>query len=281
MIPLHDDNPTLNRPILTIVLIVMNVLIFLWQNQGDQLAFQRKVFKHSTIPHNITSDDSGEAAMLITRPRVAIHYGISEDGDDFRSVDGRTLDPRTPLTDFEIVTQPRPWWLTLFSAMFMHGGWMHLIGNMWFLWIFGNNIEDACGKLRFIAFYLVGGLAATAGHIFSDSSSLVPSLGASGAISAVLGGYLLLYPRARVFSLIPLGYIMTTFQMPAMVFLPIWLGMQFLSVFAQSSGVAWWAHIIGFVAGLALIKLYESGEHRRRPRQERWKPSPRLRRRFR
>ncbi len=152
-----------------------------------------------------------------------------------------------------------PSFLTLMTSMFMHGGWMHLIGNMLFLWVFGNNIEDAMGHVKFVIFYAVCGLAAAAGQIASDPGSSVPMIGASGAISGVLGAYLVLYPRARVLMLIWLGFFVTTMRIPAIIVLGGWIALQLYSAAASGGGgggVAWWAHIGGFAAGVTLIPFF-------------------------
>ena len=152
-------------------------------------------------------------------------------------------------------------WTRLVTSLFMHGGWMHLIGNMWFLWIFGDNVEDACGGVRFLAFYLLCGVAATLAHTWGAPDSVMPLVGASGAISGVLGAYLLKHPRANVRTLIPLGFFTRIIDLPAWIFLLIWMGMQ---VFFQAmsgarggGGVAYLAHIGGFVAGMGLIVFFE------------------------
>ncbi len=151
-------------------------------------------------------------------------------------------------------------WRDLFTSMFMHGGIMHLLGNMWFLWIFGDNIENECGPVRFTMFYLLTGAAATFGHVWSDPQSAVPLVGASGAISGVLGGYLVQHPRVSVRTLIPLGVFTRIVDIPAYAFLFIWIGMQIFSQAMISSstggGVAYLAHIAGFVAGAALIFVF-------------------------
>lgn len=141
---------------------------------------------------------------------------------------------------------------TLVSSMFMHGGWMHILSNMWFLWVFGDNVEEFFGPLVFLLFYLLTGLAATATHIVFEAGSTVPVVGASGAVSGVLGAYAVLFPRARVYTYIWIIIIIRTFHLPAWIFLGLWIGMQFFSL--GDSGVAWWAHIGGFAAG-ALIAL--------------------------
>lgn len=156
---------------------------------------------------------------------------------------------------------PAPW-RDLLTSMFMHGGIMHLVGNMWFLWIFGDNIENECGPLRFIMFYLLCGIAATLGHVWSEPGSSVPLVGASGAISGVLGGYLVQHPRAPVRTLVPLGAFSRIVDIPAFLFLFIWIGLQIVSQLALShktgGGVAYLAHIGGFLAGAVFILLFRS-----------------------
>ncbi len=152
-------------------------------------------------------------------------------------------------------------WSALFTSLFMHGGLMHLIGNLWFLWIFGDNIENECGRLRFVQFYLLCGVIATLAHTWQDPRSAVPLVGASGAISGVLGAYLVEHPRAPIRTLIPLGLFTRIIDVPAFVFLFLWMGMQ---VFSQAmiagrtggGGVAYLAHIAGFAAGAALIFVF-------------------------
>lgn len=150
--------------------------------------------------------------------------------------------------------------LTVFTSMFMHGGLMHLAGNMLYLWIFGNNVEDAMGHLRFVIFYLLCGIAAVFGQVLQNPASEIPMIGASGAISGVLGAYLLLYPHARILVLIPLGFYAHMVRLPAGLVLGIWFAIQIFSSMAadpNSAGVAWFAHIGGFIAGLALIPLFK------------------------
>ncbi len=279
MIPLRDENPTVHPPHLTVALIVLNVLVFLWQSAGDPVAEQVKTFEYAVVPYRVLGHE-GEPVMALeevrtpTASRRATNLGerltflvLEEDSPPPRGV--RIL-----------ARQKIPAWLTLFTSMFMHGGWMHLIGNMLFLWVFGNNLEDAFGKARFLLFYLVCGLVAAAAHVFSTPESLIPTIGASGAIGGVLGGYLILYPQARIVTLIPMGFFLYTTELPALIFLPIWFGMQFLGIFASSlggGGVAYWAHVGGFLAGIALVKFLETAEHKERPRQA----PPSLRSRFR
>lgn len=163
-------------------------------------------------------------------------------------------------------------WLTLLSSQFLHGGWFHLLSNMWALFIFGDNVEDRLGSLRYLVFYLLGGAAGGMAHVFSDPGSEIPALGASGAISAVMAAYLVLYPRARVITLIPVFFLPWIVAVPAVIFIGLWFvsqlfdGFLALSVGAQAlGGVAYWAHIGGFVGGLVLLPLFLIGRQRRRP----------------
>ena len=158
-------------------------------------------------------------------------------------------------------------YFTLVTSMFLHGGWMHVIGNMLYLWIFGNNIEDSMGHLRFILFYLITGLAAAAAHLAFNAASTVPTIGASGAVSGVLGAYLVLFPHARVQTLVTLGFFIRIIYVPAWVLLLFWIGLQLLNqalapIDPAAGGVAYAAHIGGFAAGLVLIPLFR--KHRRR-----------------
>jgi len=158
------------------------------------------------------------------------------------------------------VPGPLPAGVTLFTSMFLHGGLFHLAGNMLYLWIFGNNVEDAMGRVRFMVFYLLCGMIAAVSHAATNTQSLIPMIGASGAVSGVLGAYLLLYPHARVLTLFTLGFFVRMIEVPAMVVLGFWLVFQFLSaMISQGSGggVAWYAHIGGFLAGMVLIGLFK------------------------
>jgi membrane associated rhomboid family serine protease len=164
---------------------------------------------------------------------------------------------------------PDPPYYTLFTSMFLHGGWLHLVGNMLYLWIFGNNVEDATGHLGFLVFYVLCGLAAAFAQILIQPASQVPMVGASGAIAGVLGGYLVLYPRARILALVPLGFFLHLMEVPAVLFLPMWFLLQLVYGIASlgvrsefGGGVAFWAHIGGFVAGLVCIRMFA-----RRPRR--------------
>jgi membrane associated rhomboid family serine protease len=157
------------------------------------------------------------------------------------------------------------------TAMFLHGGWLHLILNLWFLWIFGDNVEDRIGHARYLALYLVAGVAATLAHVIANPASTLPTVGASGAIAGVLGAYFLAYPRARVTTLVPIFVFIHVAVLPAWVVLGMWFALQFLSgalslaaTQASAGGVAWWAHIGGFAAGLLLMPVLSIGSGRRR-----------------
>ena len=291
MIPLRDENPTLHRPILTIAFIAICVVVFLWQISGGPGARQTKVMQFAMIPHDVQNADLETVQILRHYPaelrargaeyrQIRLRRGERvvrqnrRTGETWTAEVGTVAKGEEPVAKYpdpriveDVVRPAIPAWLTLLTSIFMHGGWMHLIGNMFFLWIFGNNIEDAMGRVRFALFYLVCGLAASFCHILADPDSTIPTLGASGAISGVLGAYLVLYPKARILTMVPLGFFLQMMRLPAALFLPIWFAMQIFGVLRPSSGggVAWWAHIGGFVAGLVLVKLLESGEHRNRP----------------
>lgn len=215
MIPLHDDNPTTIRPVVTIGLIGACVLVFLWQLTLPPALQQKAIYALGFIP--------------------GVFFG------------DRRLPPDLAWIPPE---------LTLLTSMFLHGGWLHLIGNMLYLWIFGNNVEDAMGHAKFLIFYLVCGAAAAMAQGLQDPGLLVPMVGASGAIGGVLGAYLILHPHARVLVLIPLGFLFYTARIPALIVLGLWFLLQFVQgamVVGQEGGIAFWAHIGGFIAGLILI----------------------------
>jgi membrane associated rhomboid family serine protease len=174
------------------------------------------------------------------------------------------------------LTDPGRQLSTLFTSMFLHGSWMHLLGNMWFLWLFGNNVEDAMGHIRFIVFYLLGGLGAAFTQIAMDPNSNIPMVGASGAISAIMGAYLVLYPRVRVFCVVPLGFFITSVALPAWLMLVYWMVIQFFGGLQDlgggRGGVAFWAHIGGFVAGVILIKLFARRDYVEQHRSHHWHP---------
>ena len=222
MFPIHDDNPTKIIPYVTFILIGLCVLVFLWElSLAEQL--QRIMFSLGVVPALLVGDATLPAELMII-----------------------------------------PVWTSIFTSMFMHGGWMHLLSNMLYLWIFGNNIEDAMGPRRFVIFYFLCGIAAVFTQALPNPDSTVPMVGASGAISGVLGAYLLLYPHAKVLMAIPLWIIFYTFRVPAFLVLILWFGMQLFSSYTtgeQEGGVAFGAHIGGFIAGMVLIPFFKNKEH--------------------
>lgn len=217
MIPLRDSNPTERFPLVTVLLIVVNGIVFLYE---------------------LSLGEKGAQAML----------------GAFALVPARLASGNLP------VPGTVPVGVTVLTSMFLHGGFLHVIGNMLYLWIFGNNVEDAMGRLRFAVFYLLCGTAAAMGHAFLNLRSTVPMIGASGAVSGVLGAYLLLYPRARVLTLFILGFFVRLIEVPALVVLGFWFVLQFLNALIASGaggGVAWYAHLGGFAAGMVLVGLFK------------------------
>jgi membrane associated rhomboid family serine protease len=235
--PLKDNIPTERFPVVTVALIVANVLMYFLFQKGGILdgADECNAVEYGAIPREITNPDFTVGAC----------EGHSE-----------------PAT-----------WVTPLTSMFMHGSILHLGGNMLFLWIFGNNVEDSMGPARYVVFYLLGGLAALGAQIAVGVSSEVPTIGASGAVAAVLGGYILLFPRARVVTIIFIIFFFTIIEIPAMVVLGLWFVQQlvfgsldYTNPAGEGGGVAYFAHIGGFVFGLALIKLFASRDrHKQTP----------------
>ena len=263
MIPLRDDNPTFHPCFMTVGLIVVNVLVFLVElSQGPDL--QRFVWKYGYVPAELVSSRADLRRAMIEnapeRPVVDRHGRIRVD------FFGNPITRRVDLPFDDAVAIPA--WINIFTGMFLHGGWLHLLGNMLYLWIFGNNIEDRLGPVLFIIFYLATGVAGNLAHTFFDSAA-VPLVGASGAISGVMGGYILLFPHARVLAGVPFGWYLFTVKLPAWVFLGVYYLMQNLSgalrgaLADHGDSVAYLAHIGGFVAGIALIYAFP---HRAVPR---------------
>ena len=220
MFPIHDENPIDIVPYVTYTVFGLCIAVFLWQFSAGPGGQNEIVY-----------------ALGVT-PAVLFGYAALPD---------------------ELVWVPT--YATVFSSMFLHGGWMHLIGNMLFLWVFGNNIEAAMGHTRYLAFYLLCGIGAVLAQGLPDTQSQIPMIGASGAISGLLGAYMLLYPRARVTVLIPIFVIIQTVKVPALVVLGVWFLMQLFSSFNAGyggGGVAFGAHIGGFIAGMLLIPLFKN-----------------------
>ena len=238
MIPIRDDTPRFSTPYVTYFIIALNAVVFLFElsvgSQGHR-ELDSLVYQFGVVPR---------------------HFQLALAGSPRYDLAGQSL--------------------TILTSMFLHGGWLHIIGNMWFLWIFGDNIEDRLGHFLYLVFYLVGGIAASVAHILLNANSNVPTVGASGAIAGVMGAYLVLYPKARVLTLVPLIVFFTFWWLPAWIFLGYWFLLQFLSGTAtsiaqtssQAGGVAFWAHVGGFIAGVVLIKILP--ERRGRYRYASW-----------
>jgi membrane associated rhomboid family serine protease len=247
VLPLKDNIPTDRFALVTVAFIAINVLVFLfWQGpSGLSGVSETKVVTYGAIPYEVTHPGEHCALDRAREGGVACGPQVADSGST---------------------------WLTLLTSMFMHGGFLHLAGNMLFLWIFGNNVEDSMGRGRFVAFYLLGGVAALAGQIAIDPNSTAPTIGASGAVAAVLGGYLLLYPRARVLTVVFIIIFVTIIEVPAIFILGFWFLQQIYFGAAQLSdplgggGVAYWAHIGGFVFGLVLIRAFARRVKRIPPR---------------
>ena len=222
MFPLRDVIPSRTTPFVTVAIIIVNVLAFLFEQSLGPRGLEEFIQTHAFIPANFA-------------------------------------------------------WSTIFTSMFLHGSWFHLLGNMWFLRVFGDNIEDSMGHLRYLVFYLACGVAAALLQVFVNPASVIPMVGASGAISGVMGAYLVLYPRVRVFAIVPIGIIPLSIALPAWTMLLYWMGMQFLGglfgLFSEEGGgVAFWAHIGGFVAGVVLVKFFARGDYVRQHRSQHWQP---------
>ncbi|MGB0588911.1 MAG: rhomboid family intramembrane serine protease [Myxococcota bacterium] len=206
LLPLYDDNPNQQRPVVTVTLILINALVFLYEISLPDQALVELVYAAGFLPSRLIGGEVPQGVELLPLP------------------------------------------FTLVTHMFMHGGWMHLIGNMWFLWIFGDNVEDRLGHLRFLGIYLAWGWVAAAAQFIFGGDPSVPMVGASGAIAGVLGAYAVLYPGAKVHVLLFIFILITRIRVPALLMLSLWFGYQFMSL--SEAGVAWWAHIGGFVAGV-------------------------------
>src|SRR5574338_878188 len=247
MIPYHDENVTLRTAYVTIALIVANVVMWIFvQGAGSAVPLATSVCNLGLIP--------GELTMTVP-PSAQFPMG-----------DGLVC-----------LTDPGRQPFNVITSMFLHGSWMHLIGNMWFLWLFGNNIEDSMTRPRFLAFYLLSGLAAAFLQVALQPDSTVPMGGASGAISGVMGAYLVLYPRVRVFTWVPIGFFLTSIALPAWAMLIYWMVLQLFGglgsiVSAQQGGVAFWAHVGGFAAGAALAKVFARRDMVRTHRSTTWRP---------
>lgn len=254
MFPIGDDNQgRLTTPVVVYAIIAINVAVFLlFQQAGMSAQGEHFTYGYSVIPHEITTGkDLTEPVIIRDAPPQ--------------------IDPRTGRRELPVIPEapgPNPIYLTLLTSMFMHGGWLHLLGNMLYLWIFGDNIEDNFGHGKFLVFYLICGLAASFAQIAADPSSVIPSLGASGAIAGVLGAYLVMFPRNRVRNLVFFGFFFTTIELPAVIVLGFWIVLQFFNQYtssfehAQGGGVAYMAHIGGFISGLILCFAFRRSRKR-------------------
>ena len=245
MFPIRDDNPHYLTPYVTYTIVAFNVFAwFFIQGFGSEPSLSRSLCQLGLLP--------GELLQLVPT--------------------GSTIQVG-PNTICQITDTSS--WFSVLSHMFLHGSWMHIIGNMWFLWIFGNNVEDSMGHLRFVIFFLLCGFAAAGLQIMSNPSSVIPMVGASGAIGGVMGAYVLLYPRVTVHLLVWLGFFVTTFAVPAFWMLGYWLFIQliggFISIGRSGGGVAFWAHVGGFVAGALLILIFQNPKLVRRHPNYGWK----------
>jgi membrane associated rhomboid family serine protease len=247
MFPYHDENEAQRTPFVTYLFIGLNVLVWLVvQGAGETISLARSVCELGLIPGELT--------------------GTLRPGTTFPMGEGLAC-----------VIDPGRQTLNVLTSMFLHGGWMHLLGNMWFLWIFGNNVEDSMGHARFVVFYLACGVAAALAQVFVSPSSGIPMVGASGAISGVMGGYLVLYPRVRVFCIVPIGFIPMSIALPAWTMLIYWMVLQGIGgltglLSEERGGVAFWAHLGGFLAGVILVKLLARPKDVQAHRRGHWEP---------
>ncbi len=215
MIPLRSTERVYSTAYVTIALIVVNILIFVYENTMDPWQLNVFIARHGIVPDRLA-------------------------------------------------------WSSLITSMFLHGGWLHVLGNMWFLWIYGRNVEDLLGSGRYLAFYLACGLIAALVHIFFNPYSRVPTIGASGAIAGVMGAYLIKFPHARIITLVPIFFFLTTLEIPAVLLLVYWFVIQFFSGFmsvgysqVSTGGIAWFAHVGGFLAGMLLITIMGTRQRQR------------------
>jgi membrane associated rhomboid family serine protease len=248
MFPFHDENETLHPAYVTIVLIAINVLVWLFvEGAGLAIPLARAVCELGLIPGELTG-------MLPPGTRFPLGGGLV------------------------CLTDPGRQISNVITSMFLHGSWMHLIGNMWFLWLFGNNVEDSMGHVRYVIFYLLCGIGAALAQVAANPASGIPMVGASGAISGVMGAYLVLYPRVRVYVFVFLGFFFTTIALPAWTMLLYWFALQFVGGLAglvaaeEGGGVAFFAHAGGFVAGIALVKLFARRDYIEAHQSQHWRP---------
>jgi membrane associated rhomboid family serine protease len=257
LIPLHDDNPTRRTPVVTYVLVAINALVFIWSTRLTDIQSQLLVYRRGFIPARI--------AQLSTKQPIVVP--VEE------VVQNRFFGPLEIQRPLQLDPDAREIWSSLFTCMFLHSSWMHLLGNMWFLYLFGNNVEDRLGPLPYLILYLCGGLIASASHWMFEPRSLIPVIGASGAVAVILGAYTIAWPWARVQTLVFLLIFITIVELPALLVNGLWFLAQLFAGQeslrrAGAGGVAWWAHVGGFVAGALLMPLFSAlfGRNNDRPK---------------
>lgn len=222
MIPLRDSTRSKSFPIVNVILIIINILIFLKETTLTSRQLNYLAYTYGVVPAKVQTE----------------------------------LTAGVPITSIAV---------PFITAMFLHGGWLHILGNMLYLWIFGDNVEDRMGHLPYLFFYLLAGIAGSIAHILANPGSQVPIIGASGAIAGVLGAYFVSYPRSRILTLLPLPFFITLVEVPAFFFLPFWFILQLLngiSTNLAANPVAWWAHIGGFLAGMLLVNFFPNTKAR-------------------
>jgi membrane associated rhomboid family serine protease len=280
VIPLKDDLPTSRFPVITVAIIVINVAVFIWQwtyptdpelsqpaiNLGS---IDQSALEYGAVPYKITNPNERRDCAIGAVNEFGEAGVVCPGTEEFAEAEARgEQDPGQQ----PIPLEQAAWFVTLFTSMFMHGGILHIAGNMLFLWVFGNNIEDSMGRVKFVLFYLLAGLVAVYSQALIDPESTAPTIGASGAVAGVLGGYALLHPAARVLTLIFIIFFVTLVEVPALILLSIWFILQFLPAIGEvavdvsgEGGVAYFAHVGGFIFGLAAIKLFATRRRESEP----------------
>jgi len=280
LIPLKDNIPTSRFAILTVLLIAANAAFFVWQlgfpsdeysspelrelgvSEADENAIE-----YGAIPYRVLNPGADCSVGAVPREGNRARAGVVCEGTpEYREAEELEEEGVAPLVGLD----EAPWWVSVLTSMFMHGGILHLAGNMLFLWVFGNNIEDSMGRLRYLAFYFLAGIVAVYAQALLEPNATIPTVGASGAVSGILGGYILLHPRARVLTMVIIIFFFTFIEIPAIIMLGIWFVLQALPVVGQlatpevagEGGVAYLAHVGGFLFGIAAIKLFAN---RRQP----------------
>jgi membrane associated rhomboid family serine protease len=245
VIPYRDENETIRTPLITFAIIATNALAWLLlQGAGAEPRLAASVCNLGLVPGELTG-------MARVGEALPMGPGLACSVDSGRQI------------------------AHVFTSMFLHGGWMHLLGNMWFLWIFGNNVEDSMSHAGFLLLYLICGIAAALAQVATGPASIVPMVGASGAIGGVMGAYIVLYPHVRVYNLVMLGFYVTTFALPAWMMLGYWMLLQVLGgamTPSEGGGVAYAAHVGGFAAGAILVKLFARSDYVAQHRAHHWRP---------